>query len=72
MLHYVDGLTLEQVAAEPQVGAGIDLHIARSFSISLGVNHNWMKEFDAPIGPHRDFNSPQFTLSFGWLFGKGR
>ena len=55
-----------------QAGAGIDLHVARSFSIGIGVNYNWMKEFSEPIAPHHDFNSPQFTLSFGWLFGKGR
>ena len=64
--------TKTQGTIASQAGGGVDVHIARSFSIGLGVNLNWRNEFDEPIGPHQDFNSPQFTLSFGWLFGKGR
>jgi len=54
-----------------QLGAGVDLHVARSFSIGLEAGYHAMMNFAQPVGLRDDFNGPHVTISFGWLFGKG-
>lgn len=55
-----------------QLGAGADVHVARRVSIGFGVHHNSVKDFEAGFGPPNGFNGVRTTLTFGWLFGKGR
>jgi len=54
-----------------QFGGGFDVHVARSFSLGLGVGYNVMANFAEPVGGHKNFNGPQVSLGIGWLFGKG-
>ena len=42
-------------------GGGFDLHVARSFSLGLGVGYNAIP----------DFSGVQVSLGIGWLFGAG-
>ena len=63
--------TKTQGTIASQLGAGIDFHVARSFSIGLGVDLNWRNEFDEPIGPHQDFNTPQFSSASARCSAKG-
>ncbi|HEV8346229.1 MAG TPA: caspase family protein [Vicinamibacterales bacterium] len=53
------------------VGAGVDMHMARAFSVGVTVGYNWTLNFSEPLGFHRNFNGPQLSLGVGWLFGKG-
>lgn len=62
----------DQVTVATQAGAGINWHVARNYSLGLGVNYNWLRKFSEQIGPHDDFGGPQFVFTFGRLFGKGR
>ena len=45
--------------------AGVDFHFGRPCSISMGGGYTW-------IGLHNNFGGAQFTVSFGFLWGKGR
>ena len=54
-----------------QLGGGVDMHLARSFSIGLEAGYHRMLGFSQPIGLRDSFNGPHVMVSFGWLFGKG-
>jgi hypothetical protein len=54
-----------------QLGGGVDMHLARSFSIGLEAGYHGMLGFSQRIGLRDSFNGPHVTVSFGWLFGKG-
>ena len=54
-----------------QFGGGLDIHMARSFSVGLTVSYNWMMDFSEPLWTHKNFNGAQVALGIGWLFGKG-
>ena len=54
-----------------QFGGGVDLHVARSFSIGLEAGYHVMTNFSQPVGLRDNFNGPNVAVSFGWLFGKG-
>ena len=53
------------------LGGGFDLHVARSFSLGLGVGYNAMANFSEPVGGYKNFNGVQVSLGIGWLFGSG-
>ena len=53
------------------IGGGLDVQVARSFSIGLNVGYNAMLNFAEPIGLHDNFNGVQVSIGVGWLFGKG-
>ena len=62
-----------------RIGGGFDIHLARSFSVGVGVDYNAMKIFSRSVGPvgfgffeqRKTFAGPQVTIAAGWLFGKG-
>ncbi len=54
-----------------RIGGGVDVHVARSFSIGLNTAYNAMLNFSEPVGLHKNFNCAQLALGVGWLFGKG-
>jgi hypothetical protein len=54
-----------------QLGAGVDMHLARSFSIGLEGGYHGMLDFSQRIGLRESFSGPHVTVSFGWLFGRG-
>jgi Caspase domain len=54
-----------------RIGGGVDVQVARSFSIGMNVVYNGMFDFKEPVGLHDNFNGLQVSIGFGWLFGKG-
>ena len=55
-----------------RLGAGIDLSISRFFTIGMGAGYHFVEDFDRRIGTEKEYSGPDFTLSFGVVFGKGR
>jgi hypothetical protein len=66
-----------------RIGGGVDIHLARSFSVELGVDYNAMKTLsrsvetgafgaDFTFEQRKTFAGPQITIAAGWLFGNGR
>ena len=54
------------------VGAGVDFHVARSFSIGVNGGYNWMADFSKPVGVRDNYSGPELGFTLGVLFGKGR
>ena len=54
------------------VGAGVDFHVARSFSIGVNGGYNWMADFSHPVGVRDNYSGPELGFTLGVLFGKGR
>jgi hypothetical protein len=54
---------------EGQVGGGIDVHVARSWTLGVNFTQTWMG--DVP-GVGRNFGGSQVGITAGWLFGAGR
>ena len=54
------------------LGGGVDVHVARSWSIAVNAGYNWMVDFDTPVGGRSNYGGPEFGVSLGWLFGRGR
>jgi caspase domain-containing protein len=61
-----------QATAGGHVGAGVDFHLARSFAVGVSGGYNWMMDFSRPVGPRDNYSGPEFGVSLGWLFGRGR
>jgi len=53
------------------VGAGVDVHLARSFTMGISGGFNWMADFSEPMAGRDNFSGFDFGVSLGWLFGKG-
>jgi hypothetical protein len=53
------------------LGAGVDVHLARSFTLGLNGGLNWMANFEEPLAGQRNYSGFDFGVSLGWLFGKG-
>jgi uncharacterized caspase-like protein len=54
------------------LGAGVDFHVARSFSIGVNGGYNWMFDFSEPVGVRDNYSGPEIGFTLGCLFGKGR
>jgi len=63
--------TVTRATLGGRIDAGIDVHVARSFSIGLDVAYSAMLNFSEPFGAHHNFNGAQASIGVGWLFGKG-
>jgi len=61
----------EETALGGHVGGGVDFHLGRGCSFGLGLGYNWMTNFAQPIGGRRNYSGVDFSLSLGWIFGKG-
>jgi len=53
------------------VGAGLDFHLSRDFSLGLSGGYHWMNDFSQPIGPRDNYSGFELALRVGWVFGKG-
>src|SRR5262245_61199472 len=53
------------------VGGGVDIHMARWFSLGITAGYNWTLNFSDPLWAHDNFNGPSVALGIGFLWGKG-
>jgi hypothetical protein len=54
-----------------RLGAGLDAHVARSWSIGVEGGYTWMPDFSQPVGIRDNYSGFDVGVSIGWLFGKG-
>jgi outer membrane protein W len=52
---------------EAHVGAGMDFHVARSWSIGFVATRTWMGDF----AQHRNYGGFEIGVNIGVLFGRG-
>ena len=53
------------------LGGGVDFILSRHFMLGSAVGYTLMSDFAESIGGSKNYSGPQFTISFGYLFGKG-
>lgn len=53
------------------LGAGVDFHLGRHWSVGVEGGYLWMADFSDRIGVRDNYSGFQFGLNVGWLFGKG-
>jgi hypothetical protein len=53
------------------IGGGVDIHMARWFSLGITAGYNWTVNFSEPLWGHDNFNGPSAAFGIGWLWGKG-
>jgi hypothetical protein len=55
-----------------RVGGGVDLALSRYFSLGIGAGYHFVDDFNRRIGTETNYSGPDFSLSFGVVFGSGR
>lgn len=60
-----------EVAFGGHLGTGVDFILGRHFAAGMGIGYNLMTDFDEPIGGSVNYSGPEFSLGFGYLFGRG-
>ncbi len=53
------------------IGAGVDFHLGRHWSVGVGGGYQWMADFSEPVGARDNYSGFQLGINIGWLFGKG-
>jgi hypothetical protein len=53
------------------IGAGVDFHLGRHWSVGVGGGYQWMADFSEPVGARDNYSGFQLGVNIGWLFGKG-
>lgn len=61
-----------QATTGGHLGAGVDFHVARAFSIGVNGGYNWMVDFSQPVGARDNYSGPELGFTLGFLFGQGR
>jgi hypothetical protein len=61
-----------ETALGARIGAGVDLSLSRLFTLGLGAGYHFVDDFNRRIGTEKNYSSPDFSLSFGIVFGRGK
>lgn len=52
-----------------RLGGGIDILVSQNFKLGANVGYSVMTDYSTPIGARRNYNGPDFSLGFGFIFG---
>jgi hypothetical protein len=55
-----------------RLGVGLDLSLSKLFTLGVGAGYYLVTDFEKRIGSEKNYSSPDFFLSFGVVFGKGK
>ncbi len=61
-----------ETALGSYLGAGADLSLSKLFTIGIGVGYHLVDDFNRRIGSEKNYSSPDFSLSLGIVFGRGK
>jgi len=61
-----------ETALGSRLGAGVDLSISRLFILGVSAGYHFVEDFNNRIGAEKNYSSPDFSLSLGVIFGKGK
>ncbi len=64
--------TFTETVLGSNFGLGADVVLSRLFVLGVRAGYYLVSDFDSPIGSQKNYSSPEFTLSFGILLGKGK
>ena len=52
--------TRAQATVGGHIGAGVDFHVARAFSVGVNAGYNWMVDFAEPVGLRDNYSGPSW------------
>lgn len=55
-----------------RLGIGADLSLSKLFTLGIGIGYHFVDDFNRRIGSAKNYSSPDFSLSVGIVFGRGR
>lgn len=64
--------SISEAALGSRLAIGIDLSLSRLFRLGFAGGYRFVTDFENRIGSIKNCSSPEFSLSFGIVFGKGK
>lgn len=61
-----------ETALGSRLAIGIDVSLSRLFRVGFAGGYRFVTDFEHRIGSEKNYSSPEFSLSFGIVFGKGK
>ncbi len=61
-----------ETALGSRIGVGADLALSKLFTLGVGVGYYLVTDFERRVGSEKNYSSPDFSLSFGVVFGRGK
>lgn len=61
-----------ETALGSRIAVGVDVSLSRLFRLGIGGGYHFVTDFENRIGSEKNHSSPEFSISFGIVFGKGR
>jgi outer membrane protein W len=61
-----------ETALGSRLAVGADIFLARWFKLGFGAGYRFITDFENRIGSEKNHSSPEFSASFGFVFGKGK
>ena len=64
--------SVSETALGSRLAIGLDISLSRLFRVGFGAGYRLVTDFENRIGSEKNHSSPEFSLSFGIVFGKGK
>jgi len=64
--------SISETALGSRLAIGLDISLSRLFRVGFGAGYRLVTDFENRIGSEKNHSSPEFSLSFGIVFGKGK
>ena len=64
--------SFSETALGSRLGVGIDVSLSKIFTLGVGAGYLFVTDFDNRIGSEKNYSGPEFSLSLGMVFGKGK
>jgi hypothetical protein len=55
-----------------RLAVGLDIRLSRLFRLGFAGGYHFVADFENRIGSEKNYSGPEFSLSFGIVFGKGK
>jgi len=68
----IESESYSETALGSRLGVSMDLLLGKWFTLGVGAGYYLVTDFERPIGSEKNYSSPEFSLSFGMIFGKGK
>ncbi|KPL03980.1 MAG: hypothetical protein AMJ90_02385 [candidate division Zixibacteria bacterium SM23_73_2] len=68
----VESESYSETALGSRLAVGIDLSLSKLFTLGAGAGYYLVTDFKKRIGSEKNYSSPEFSLSFGIVFGRGK
>lgn len=67
----VSSESISEAALGSRFACDFDLLVSRRFKLGIGVGYRFVSDFSHRIGTEKNYSSPEFSVSFGFILGRG-